>query len=35
MGMGGIEVDSYGRVYVVDCVEHRVVVFEPVEAFAD
>jgi DNA-binding beta-propeller fold protein YncE len=31
MGMGGLEVDSDGRVYVVDFVEHRVVVFEPVE----
>jgi hypothetical protein len=31
MGMGGLEVDSDGRVYVVDYVEHRVVVFEPVE----
>jgi hypothetical protein len=35
MGMGGIEVDSDGRVYVADSVEHRIVVFEPVESFAD
>jgi hypothetical protein len=31
MAFGGMEVGSDGRVYVVDCVEHRVVVFEPVE----
>ena len=35
MGMGGLEVDSDGRVYVVDFVEHRVVVFEPVECVAE
>jgi sugar lactone lactonase YvrE len=35
MGMGGLEVDSDGRVCVVDSVEHRVVVFEPVESFTE
>ena len=35
MAFGGMEVDSEGRVYVVDCAEHRVVVFEPVECVAE
>jgi hypothetical protein len=31
MGMAGIDIDRHGNIYVVDSVEHRVVVFEPVE----
>jgi DNA-binding beta-propeller fold protein YncE len=31
MGFAGIEVDAHGRIYVVDSVEHRIVVFEPVD----
>ena len=31
MGFAGIEVDADGRIYVVDSVEHRIVVFEPVD----
>jgi len=35
MAFGAMEVGSDGRVYVVDCVEHRVVVFEPVETVSE
>jgi hypothetical protein len=31
MGFGGLDVDADGRIYVVDSVEHRIVVFEPVD----
>jgi tripartite motif-containing protein 2/3/tripartite motif-containing protein 71 len=31
MGFAGIEVDADGRIYIVDSVEHRIVVFEPVD----
>lgn len=31
MAFGGMEVDKNGNIYVVDCVEHRIVVFELVD----
>ena len=34
MGFAGLEVDADGRIYVVDSVEHRIVVFEPVDVQA-